>query len=422
MNNKLNRNEIEALLAKELKRFSEFKSKGLKLDMSRGKPCEAQLDLSQGLFDTLTSKSLVKGIQDYRNYGLIDGIPELKKIIAELIDVETNELILAGNSSLNLMYDSVQRAMQFGVLGHAPFNKQGNIKWLCVVPGYDRHFAVTQCFGIEMINIQMNSDGPDMHAIEIAITDPAVKGIWCVPKYSNPQGVVFSDAVVERFAKLKPAAPDFRIYWDNAYMMHTLEKTDADLMNILWAAKKYDNEDIVYIFGSTSKISFAGGGVAFIASSSKNIADIKKHMAFQTIGHDKINQYAHYLFFKNADTIKKHMLKHAKIIAPKFETVLNVLDSELKNLGFASWIKPRGGYFISCDLAKNTAKRAVQLAKEAGVIFTPAGSTYPYGIDPNDSNVRIAPTLPNIDDLTIAMQVFCCCGKIAYFENILKQK
>ncbi|MDR0752139.1 MAG: aminotransferase [Christensenellaceae bacterium] len=419
MNKILSKKEVEILLNKERELYNNFKSSSLKLDMSRGKPCPAQLDLSQGLFDVLTSSASVKGVQDYRNYGLIDGIPELKVVISELIEVEQGELIIAGNSSLNLMYDSLQRAMQFGIFGEQPFNKQNKLKWLAPVPGYDRHFAITEAFGIEMINIKMNSDGPDMDAIEEAVLDPAVKGIWCVPKYSNPQGIIYSDAVVERFAKLKPAAKDFRIYWDNAYMIHTLEKTDAEMMNILLAAKKYDNEDIVYMFGSTSKISFAGGGIAFVASSPKNIAEIKKHMSVQTIGHDKINQYAHYLYFKNANNVKKHMLKHSKIIAPKFEAVLKVLDSELKPLNIAAWSKPRGGYFISCDLPKNTARRTVQLAREAGVIFTPAGSTFPYGRDSDDSNVRIAPTLPDIEDLTTAMRVFCCAAKIAYYEGLL---
>ncbi|MDR2266759.1 MAG: aminotransferase class I/II-fold pyridoxal phosphate-dependent enzyme [Christensenellaceae bacterium] len=410
-----NQSNSELLKTEQLV-YAEYKSANLNLDMSRGKPCPAQLDLSQGMFDILTSSTVIKGAQDYRNYGLLDGIPEFKKIVCDLINVQPSELLLGGNSSLNLMYDSVQRAMQFGILGGTPFNKQGKIKWLCPVPGYDRHFAITETFGIEMINVPLDENGPDINFIKAQIKDPAVKGMWCVPKYSNPTGIVYSDSIVEQLATLKPAASDFRIYWDNAYMIHTLEEQDTPLLNILTIAKQNNNADIVYIFGSTSKITFAGGGIAFIASSEKNMSEIKKRMSMQTIGHDKINQFAHYSFFKTSTNIIEHMQKHAKIIKPKFDIVINTLET-LLDANIAKWSYPKGGYFISCDLAHGTAKRTIALAKEAGVIFTPAGSTYPYGNDPLDSNVRIAPTLPSLQDLSTAMKVFCVAAKIAYLEK-----
>ncbi|MDR3185817.1 MAG: aminotransferase [Christensenellaceae bacterium] len=413
----LSESEKKALLIKESESLENYKSKGLKLDMSRGKPCKEQLDLSMGLLDVLNSSSSLNKAQDYRNYGIIDGISELKDIFCTLLEVEQSELIICGNSSLNIMYDTLQKAMQFGILGNKPLNQQGSIKWLCPVPGYDRHFAITEAFGIEMINVPMNSDGPDMDIIEEKIKDPSVKGIWCVPKYSNPQGIVYSDSVVKRLAKLKPAQSDFRIYWDNAYMIHSIVDDDVKLLNILKEAKKFGNEDMIYIFGSTSKITFAGGGVAFIASSVKNISSLKEKMSIQTIGYDKINQYAHFLYFKKANNILEHMKKHAAIIRPKFEAVLEILKTELASTGIANWNIPQGGYFISCDLFKNTAKRTIELAKSAGVIFTPAGSTFPYMQDPNDSNVRIAPTLPPISDLPIAMKVFCTAAKIAYLEQ-----
>ncbi|HOB64616.1 MAG TPA: aminotransferase class I/II-fold pyridoxal phosphate-dependent enzyme [Clostridia bacterium] len=408
--------EQKALLERELQRFEQFKTMGLKLDMSRGKPCKEQLDLSMGLFDVLTSKSnLIINKNDYRNYGILSGIPEIKAIFCELTGYADEEMVVAGNSSLNLMYDTLQRAMQFGVAGGEPLNKQGRIKWLCPVPGYDRHFAITELMGIEMINVPMTDEGPDVAVIEELVKDPAVKGMWCVPKYSNPQGIVYSDRAVKALASLKPAASDFRIYWDNAYMVHAITDEDDELTDILTEAKKAGNPDIVYIFGSTSKITFAGGGVAFVASSKRNIDDILSKMTFQTIGPDKISQLAHALFFKNADGIRDIMAKHKDILAPKFETVLKILEEELSDI--AVWQKPRGGYFISVDLPNGTAKRTVALAKEAGVIFTPAGATFPYRKDPKDSNLRIAPSLPPIGELETAMRVFCCAAKIAYLEK-----
>lgn len=414
--NELTNERKQELLKQELARYEGFKAMDLKLDMSRGKPSKEQLDLSMGIFDVLNSSSSLKGKQDYRNYGINDGIPEIKAIFTELLGITDDEIIVSGNASLVLMYDTIQRAMQFGVLGGEPWNKQGKIKWLCPVPGYDRHFAVTELFGIEMINVPMKDDGPDMDMIEELVKDPSVKGVWCVPKYSNPMGIIYSDEVVRRFAALKPAAKDFRIMWDNAYMVHALYGQDK-MLDIFAEAKKYGNEDIVYMFGSTSKISFAGAGIAFIAGSKRNMDSLRKLINIQSIGPDKVSQYAHALFFKNADGIYAQMEKHAEILRPKFDAVLEILDEELGDTGIAKWNKPRGGYFISCFLKKGTAKRTVQLAKEAGVTFTGAGATYPYKNDPDDSNLRIAPTLPPIGELRTAMKIFCCAAKIAALEK-----
>lgn len=403
------------LLQQELINYNKYRGMNLNLDMSRGKPCKEQLDLSNGIFDVFTSKTTDFGQPDYRNYGLIDGAKEAKSFFAQLCEVNTDEIMALGNASLNIMYDTVQRAMQFGVLGNQPLNNQGKLKWLCPAPGYDRHFALTELFGFEMINIPMNSDGPDMDMIQKLVeSDQSIKGIWCVPKYSNPQGIVYSDEVVKRFASLKPKAKDFRIYWDNAYMIHHLGQ-DTPLLNILNQAKKVGNSDIVYIFGSTAKISFAGGGVSFIAASKDNIDSLRKLMTIQTIGPNKLNQLAHVRFFKDINRLKEHMNKHAAILKPKFEMVDKILSEQLSE--YASWIRPTGGYFISCDLKAGTAKRTVELANDIGVKFTPAGATYPYRKDPSDSNIRIAPTLPPIEELELAMKVFACCAKIAYFEK-----
>ncbi|MCR4661216.1 MAG: aminotransferase [Clostridia bacterium] len=409
-------NRVEQIYKENIEKLNQYNN--LDLNMARGKPNTLQLDLSNPLFDLLTSKSNFKGAQDYRNYGILDGIPEAKKLFSELISVQPEEIMILGNSSLNIMYDTLQRAMQFGVCGNEPFNKQGKIKWLCPAPGYDRHFAITEHFGIEMINIKMNSDGPDMDAIYEYIKDPQVKGIWCVPKFSNPQGIVYSDEVVRKFAQMKPAAKDFRIYWDNAYCVHYIYK-DVKLLSILEEAKKYGNEDIVYQFGSTSKITFPGSGISWVSASQKNLKDFKLHMQFQTIGYNKINQLAHVNFLKSVDGVYDHMAKHAEILKPHFDIVLNVLEKELKSL--CNWTKPNGGYFISIDLPNNTAKRAVELAKEHGVVMTGAGATYPYKKDPNDSNIRIAPTLPSEEELKIAMEVFCACVKVAWAETKLKK-
>ena len=404
---------------KLLQEYQGYKDMGLKLDMSRGKPSKAQLDISNGLLDVLNSSSNLMGNIDYRNYGDLDGIPEAKALFAELAGVETNEISIFGNSSLNIMYDTFQRAMQFGVLGGVPFNKQGKIKWLCPVPGYDRHFAICELFGVEMINIPTDNNGPDMDMVEkLVSSDESIKGIWCVPKYSNPEGIVYSDEVVDRFAHLKPKAKDFRIYWDNAYMVHYVSE-EVKLKNLYNTAKACGNEDIVYMFGSTSKITFGGGGVAFMVASEKNLKAIIALMSKQTIGYDKINQLAHVRFFKNKEGVMNQMAKHAELMKPKFEAVLNILGEELTDL--ATWVNPKGGYFVSCNLPVGTAKRTIALAKEAGVKFTDAGATYPYHNDPNDSNVRIAPSFPPVEELVIAMKVFCCAAKIAYCEKIFNK-
>lgn len=414
-----NEENASEIYQSELKKYNEYAARKLNLNMSRGKPSPDQLDLTDGILDVLNSKSDLKGSVDYRNYGIIDGIPEAKKLFSELNGVSETEICIMGNSSLNIMYDMVQRGMQFGYSGQEPMNKQGKLKWLCPAPGYDRHFAITELFGFELITVPMREDGPNMDVVEELVKDETVKGIWCVPKYSNPQGYVCSDETVRRFASLRPAAKDFRIYWDNAYGVHFLGK-DVPLLNLLQEAKKCGNEDMVFMFGSTSKISFAGAGVAYICASEKSIKELLRLMAFQTIGYNKIDQLAHVRFFKDADGIVKHMEKLADVLRPKFEKVFEIFDKEGK--GLMEWTKPQGGYFISCDLPEGTAKRTVELAKNIGVIFTGAGATYPYKKDPKDSNVRIAPSFPPVNELDTAMRVFCCCAKIAWAEKILNKK
>ncbi len=416
----LERSKLSEILAAERVRYQAFVEEGLKLDMSRGKPSKAQLDLSMGMLDMLSSATQFTMAPDYRNYGLVDGIVEIKDIFCELVGCSREEIIISGNASLNIMYDNVQRGLQFGWSGMPAQNKQGALKWLCPVPGYDRHFAITELMGYEMINIPMNADGPDMDMIEKLVEeDDKIKGVWCVPKYSNPEGVVYSDEVVKRFASLKPKAKDFRVYWDNAYMVHFLGDKDTELLDVLAEAKKQGTEDMFFIFGSTSKITFAGAGVSFIAASQNNINAIKKLLTIQTIGPDKVNEYAHALFLKNKEGVIEHMKKHSAIMTPKFNKVLDILDVELGGTGIATWLNPGGGYFISCNLLQGTAKKTIELCKNAGVVFTPAGSTYPYKKDPDDSNVRIAPSLPPIEELEKAMQIFCCAAKIAAIETLL---
>ncbi|MFA7663281.1 MAG: aminotransferase class I/II-fold pyridoxal phosphate-dependent enzyme [Clostridia bacterium] len=404
-------------LKKELNLLEKYKERNLSLDMSRGKPSKAQLDISTSLLDELNSTSNFGKI-DYRNYGINDGISEIKDVFCDLLGIKSEEIIVSGNASLNLMYDSLQRALQFGVLGGVPWNKQGLIKWLCPVPGYDRHFAVTELFGIQMINIPMKESGPDMDLVEELIKDESVKGIWCVPKYSNPQGIIYNDDTIKRFAKLKPKAMDFRVFWDNAYNVHGLYGYDP-MLDVFHEAKKEGNEDLFYIFGSTSKITFAGAGVAYIYGSQKNMDAIRKFIGIQTIGPDKLVQLCHAKYLKNKDNIFKIMDRHADLLRPKFEKVIEILDNSFGDTGIAKYTRPRGGYFISVDLKAGTAKRTLQIALEAGVRFTNAGATFPYGRDPNDSNVRIAPSLPPINELIPAMEIFCCAAKIAYYEKKL---
>ncbi len=413
-------NEMKAELTEE---YISFKNKGLKLDMSRGKPSSAQLDLSMGMMDCLSSSTPLKAADgaDCRNYGVLDGIAEAKEMFSQMIGVDTDEIIIGGNSSLNIMYDVISKAMLLGVYGgNKPWGKYDEVKFLCPVPGYDRHFAICESLGIKMINVPLNSDGPDMDMVEkLVASDETIKGIWCVPMYSNPDGVTYSDEVVKRFANLIPKADDFRIFWDNAYSIHHLTGTPDKLLNILEECKKAGNPDMVYIFGSTSKVSFSGSGIAMIGASKANIDFIKKQLTIQTIGYDKINQLRHVKFFKDFDGILAQMEKHKAIIAPKFETVLKKLDEEIASLDIASWHKPNGGYFISFNTMDGCAKRIVSLCKEAGVVLTPAGATFPYGKDPDDKNIRIAPTFPPVCELETAMELFCICVKLASVEKLL---
>ena len=422
------RSREELLQEKELleAKFQEIKGKGLKLDMSRGKPSEAQLNLSMGMMDVLNSTTDLRcsvGV-DCRNYGVLDGIPEAKELLADMTEVSPDNIIIYGNSSLNVMYDTVARSMTHGVCGSTPWCKLDEVKFLCPVPGYDRHFAITEYFGIKMINIPMTESGPDMDLVEQYVNnDPSVKGIWCVPKYSNPQGITYSDETVLRFARLKPAAEDFRIYWDNAYGIHHLYEDKQDnLIEILMACKQEGNPDMVFKFCSTSKVSFPGSGVAAIGASKRNIDFIKQQMTIQTIGHDKLNQLRHVRFFKDIHGMVLHLRKHADILRPKFETVLNGLKTELGGLEIGSWLEPRGGYFISFDALPGCAKAIVAKAKEAGLVMTPAGATFPYGKDPQDSNIRIAPSYPTPEELAVAVELFVLCVKLVSIDKILEEK
>ena len=396
--------------------YEKFKKMHLNLNMARGVPCKEQLNLSMPMMDVLNSKADMNcedGI-DCRSYGVLGGIPECKRLLGEIIEVPESNIIIFGNSSLSIMYECISNAMTHGVLGSTPWCKLDKIKWLCPVPGYDRHFAITEYFGIEMINIPMNSDGPDMDLVENYIKDPAVKGIWCIPKYSNPDGTTYSEEVVKRFARLKPAAEDFRIYWDNAYSVHHLYEDKQDfLLEILGECKKAGNPNLVYKFTSTSKISFPGSGIAALATSDDNIKEIKSQMRIETIGYDKVNQLRHVRFFKNLDGIKAQMKKHADILRPKFELVERILDEELT--GIATWNKPRGGYFISLNV-NGCAKEVIQRCKECGVILTEAGCAFPYHNDPNNSVIRIAPSYPSLKDLELATKVLCLCVKIESFK------
>lgn len=422
----LSREELLEIKKKLEKEFDKVKAQGLHLDMSRGKPSKAQLDLSMGMMDVLTSDSdLVcsEGV-DCRNYGVIDGIKEAKQLFADMMEVPKDNIIIFGNSSLNVMYDTVARAMTHGIMGSTPWCKLDKVKFLCPVPGYDRHFAITEHFGIEMINVPMTENGPDMDIVQQYVeNDPSVKGIWCVPKYSNPQGITYSDETVHRFATLNPAAEDFRIFWDNAYGIHHLYEDKQDyLIEILMECKKEGHPDMVYKFGSTSKISFPGSGIAAIAGSDDNMADIRQMMAVQTIGHDKLNQLRHVRFFKDIHGMVTHMKLHAEILRPKFEAILTCLDKELSGLEIGTWLAPRGGYFISFDAMEGCAKAIVAKAKEAGLVMTPAGATFPYGNDPKDSNIRIAPSFPTPEELVVATKVFVLSVKLVSIDKILSEK
>ncbi len=414
---------VKAALEEE---YKVEEAKGHNLNMARGKPGISQLELAMPMLDVMNSHSDMNTIlgNDTRNYGDLDGIGECRRLMADMLGIAKDNVIVCGNSSLNIMYDTVSRSMNFGVCGSTPWAKLDKVKFLCPVPGYDRHFAITEAFGIEMINIPLNNDGPDMDLVEEYVNnDPAVKGIWCVPKYSNPTGISYSDEVVRRFANLHPAADDFRIYWDNAYGIHHLyEDVHDEILNILEECEKAGNPDLVYIFASTSKISFPGSGVSVIASSKKNLDFILSKMTVQTIGHDKINQLRHVRFFKDMDGLNEHMKKHAALLRPKFEAVLNELDAELTGLDIGTWVKPRGGYFISFNAMPGTAKAIVGMCKDLGVIMTGAGATYPYGKDPLDSNIRIAPSFPTPEEMEEAAKVFVLCVKLASVNKLLEEK
>lgn len=408
------------------KEYEQYKNMDLHLDMSRGKPGKEQLDLSQGLLSVLEKNEdcFSQNHTDCRNYGLLDGLPEAKQIFAEILELSPEEIIIGGNSSLNIMYDTISRAMLFGVYGGEPWAKSGKIKFLCPAPGYDRHFTLCETFGIEMIPVAMTNAGPDMEAVKKAVeSDEQIKGIWCVPKYSNPDGITYTDETVRAFAALNPKAKDFRIFWDNAYAVHFLdEKNDEQLLSLMQELKKTGKEDMVFMFSSTSKISFPGSGISALGASKNNIELIKKQMFAQTIGCDKMNQLRHIRYYKNADGIRAHMSKHAELLKPRFQTVIDALKTELEPLHIATWHEPKGGYFVSCNLPDGCAKRTVSLLKDAGVIMTAAGATFPYGNDPHDSNIRIAPSFPPVEELKTAMALFCLCAKIAAAEKLLKDK
>lgn len=422
----MSKDELLTLKDALMEEYKTEEAKGLNLNMARGKPGFSQLDLSMPMLDVVNSDSDMKTVlgNDVRNYGDLDGIGECRRLMADMMSVEKDNVVVCGNSSLNIMYDTISRSMTHGVNGSTPWCKLDKVKFLCPVPGYDRHFKITEYFGIEMINIPLYDDGPDMDLVEKYVNnDEAVKGIWCVPKYSNPTGISYSDEVVRRFAGLKPAAEDFRIYWDNAYCIHHLyDDVHDEILNILDECEKAGNPDMVYIFASTSKISFPGSGVSAIAASPKNIEFIMGQMTIQTIGHDKINQLRHARFFKDIDGLKAHMKIHAKLLRPKFEAVLNTLEKELTGLEIGSWIKPRGGYFISFDAMPGCAKNIVAKCKSLGVILTGAGATFPYGKDPKDSNIRIAPTFPTPEEMEQAVKIFVLCVKLASVEKLLEEK
>lgn len=422
----LSKEQLLALKSELEASYEEKKALNLQLDMSRGKPSPSQLDVSLGLMDALNSNSVLKSEDgtDCRNYGVLDGIPEAKKLMADMMGTTADHIIIFGNASLTIMYDSISRSYTHGVLGSTPWCKLDKVKFLCPVPGYDRHFAITERFGIEMINVPMTQDGPDMDMVEeLVANDDSIKGIWCVPKYSNPQGYCYSDETVRRFANLKPAAKDFRIYWDNAYVIHHLyEDNQVEIPDIISECEKAGNPNLVYEFASTSKVSFPGSGIAAMAASAENLADVKKQMTIQTIGYDKLNQLRHVAYFKNIDGLKAHMKKHADAMRPKFEAVLKVLDEELTGAEIGSWVKPLGGYFISFDAMEGCAKKIVSKCKEAGVTLTNAGATFPYGKDPKDSNIRIAPSFPTPEEMAVATDLFVLCVKLVSVEKLLENK
>lgn len=416
--------QLSELKADLQERYQQYKAQGLKLNMARGKPGADQLDLSMTMLDALNSTSEINSSsgEDCRNYGMPYGLPELQKLFAELMGVDATRIIVGGNSSLNMMFDVVSCGMTHGFLDCEPWGRQKNIKFLCPSPGYDRHFAITEYFGFELIAVPMLSSGPDMDLVEKLIAqDAEIKGIWCVPKYSNPTGITYSDETVRRFAALKPAAKDFKIFWDNAYCVHDLTDTPDKLLNLWSECEKTGNLDLPVMFASTSKITFPGAGVAAVAAGEDTLSVLKRHYSFQTIGPDKLNQLRHLYYFKDVNGIKEQMRKHRALIQPKFEAVISKLESELSGKGVAEWTHPNGGYFISVNVMDGCAKRVISLCKEAGVVLTEAGATYPYGKDPQDKNIRVAPTYPPVSELNQAMDLFCLCVQLAAAEKLLNR-
>ncbi|MCR4755143.1 MAG: aminotransferase [Lachnospiraceae bacterium] len=420
----MTKEELQALKAELEKQYIDAKGKGLSLNMARGKPSPTQLNMSMGILDVFTSHvdPVTPSGVDTRNYGELVGIPEAQRLMADMMGAPYDIVFVFGNASLPIMYDTVARSYAFGVLGSTPWCKLDKVKFLCPVPGYDRHFKITEQFGIEMINIPMNSEGPDMELVKKYVeSDASVKGIWCVPKYANPTGLTYSDDVVKAFAALNPAAEDFRIYWDNAYAVHDLYDDDKDeLLDIIGECNKAGKPNMIFEFCSTSKISFSGAGIAAMAASKENLDWVKSTMSVQTIGYDKMNQYRHVLYFKDINGIRAHMRRHADVMRPKFETVLKHFDNELSELeGMVSYTRPKGGYFISFNAMPGTAKEIVSKCKEAGVTLTGAGATYPYGKDPEDSNIRIAPSFPTVDEMDKAAEIFVLCVKLVTIDKLL---
>ena len=404
-----------------LSAFEGWKAKNLKLNMARGKPSSAQLDLVSDILNVLVdpAECKVDGM-DARNYGELGGLPCAKAYWADVLGCQTNEVFVGGSASLTLMYDLISKAYTHGLKNsERPWCKEEKLKFLCPAPGYDRHFRITESFGFELITIPMTATGPDMDMVEELVKDPAVKGIWCVPKYSNPEGIIYSDETIARFASLKAAAPDFTIMWDNAYCVHEFEGEFVPFKDIITLCREAGNPDMVFEFASTSKITFPGAGISVMASSAENIKYMENLLGVQLISYDKVNQLRHVKYLQNKEHTLEVMKRHATLMAPKFQIVLEVLDREIAPLGFAQWNKPKGGYFVSLNTMPGTAKRALALCKEAGVVMTDAGATYPYGIDPQDTNIRIAPSLPPVAELEQAMEVFCLCLKIAAFEKEL---
>ncbi len=419
----LRREEAEKEYKKLLSEYEKYKESHLSLDLSRGKPGSEQLDVTQDMLALTLHREdcFTAGGLDCRNYGVLDGLPEAKKLFSDMLGVKSEYITIGGNSSLQLMYDALARAMLFGVVGsERPWCREEGLKWICVVPGYDRHFKITETFGFELLSVNMTETGPDMDEVERLVKDPKVKGIWCVPKYSNPTGNTYSDETVTRLAKMECAAPDFRIMWDNAYAVHDLDMNGDKLLDIFAEAEKYGNLDRIFYFSSTSKISFPGAGVAMMAASPRNLAQIKPYLSAQTIGYDKLNQLRHVKYFDEEGIGMKHMMKHARFMHEKFGITLDKL-SVLDGLGIAEWTHPRGGYFISLDVRVGSAKRVYALMKEAGVVLTPVGATFPYGIDPNDRNLRIAPSFPSNEELALAVEILAVSIKLAALEGLLEK-